>query len=257
MTQLASSRQLSALFKHVMNWVNQLAPLGKLRVCINLGNALLAQLDPDSHKPHGLSVEIAESLSLHHGLELAMQMVQTAKESVAAVADKTADIGFFAIDPARARDVCFTKAYAYIDACYVAHEARGIQSLQAVDQTGVRIVVGLGSAYDLFLSRHIQQAELVRAPSTQEVMPMFLEETYEVAAGLQHTLVQEAKKHPQLKILMPPFMAIAQALGCHPSHSDEVKTGLQTFVNNQLPSIAASIARQGLSGVRAAVSPNT
>jgi polar amino acid transport system substrate-binding protein len=239
-----------------MNWVNQLAPQGKLCVCINLGNALLAQLDPESHKPQGLSVEIAESFALHHGLELEMQMVQTAKESVAAVANKSADIGFFAIDPARATDVSFTKAYVYIDACYLAHEERRIQSLQAVDQSGVRIVVGLGSAYDLFLSRHIQHAELVRAPSTQDVIPVFLAETYEVAAGLQHALTQEAKKHPQLKVLMPPFMAIAQALGCHPSHSEEVKTGLQTFVENQMPSIAASIARQGLSGVRAAFDQN-
>jgi hypothetical protein len=83
-------------------------------------------------------------------------------------------------------------------------------------------------------------------------MPVFWAEGYEVAAGLQHDMSEEVKQHLQLQILSPPFMAIAQALGCHPSHSDEVKAGLQGFLEKQKPEIAASIGRQGLRGVRPA-----
>jgi polar amino acid transport system substrate-binding protein len=168
------------------------------------------------------------------------------------IAKQTADIGFFAIDPARAKDIAFTQAYLHIDACYVVHKEGGPQNMQGVDQANNRIVVGLGSAYDLFLSRHIQQAELIRAASTQEVMPVFWAEGCEVAAGLQHAMSKEVKQHPQLQILSPPFMAIAQAMGCHPSHSDEVKAGLQDFLEKQKPEIAASIAKHALGGVRPA-----
>ena len=235
-----------------MTWTQPLIPTGTLRVCINLGNALLAQLEPNSQKPSGISVELAQALARQLGVELQIQLVHTAKESVAAVAKQTADIGFFAIDPARAKDIAFSQAYLHIDACYVVRKQSGIQTVQGIDHADNRIVVGLGSAYDLFLSRHIQKAELVRAASTQEVMPVFWAEGYEVAAGLQHAMSEEAKRDPQLQILAPPFMTIAQAIGCHPSHSDEVKAVLQNFLEKQKPNIAASITRHALGGVRPA-----
>ena len=78
---------------------------------------------------------------------------------------------------------------------------------------------------------------------------MFWAEGYEVAAGLQHAMPEEVKQHPQLHLLSPPFMAIAQAMGCHPSHSDEFKAGLQGFLEKQKPEIAASIDMHALSGV--------
>jgi polar amino acid transport system substrate-binding protein len=235
-----------------MIWTRQLIPTGTLRVCINLGNALLAQLEPNSQKPSGISVELAQALARQIGVELQMQLVHTAKESVAAVAKQTADIGFFAIDPARAKDIAFTQAYMYIDACYVVRKQSSLATVQGIDHANNRIVVGLGSAYDLFLSRHIQRAKLIRAASTQEVMPVFWAEGCEVAAGLQHAMAEEVKQHSQLQILSPPFMAIAQAMGCHPSHSDEVKAGLQDFLVKQRLEITASIARQGLGGMRTA-----
>jgi len=237
---------------NAMAWTQQLVPTGALRVCINLGNALLAQLEPTSQQPQGISVELAQALARQLGVELQIQLVHTAKESVAAVAQQMADIGFFAIDPARAKDIAFTQAYLHIDACYVVHKQSGLQTVQDIDHANNRIVVGLGSAYDLFLSRDIQQAELVRAASTQEVMSVFRAKGYEVAAGLQHAMSEEVKHDPQLQILSPPFMAIAQAMGCHPSDSDEVKAGLQDFLNQQKPAIANSIDRNALRGVRPA-----
>lgn len=235
-----------------MTWTQPLIPTGTLRVCINLGNALLAQLDPKSQAPQGISVDLAQALARQLGVELQIQLVHTAKESVAAVAKQTADIGFFAIDPARAKDIAFSQAYLHIDACYVVRKQSDIQTVQDIDHADNRIVVGLGSAYDLYLSRHIQKAELVRAASTQEVMPVFWAKGYEVAAGLQHAMSEEAKRDPQLQILSPPFMTIPQAMGCHPSHSDEVKAALQNFLEKQKPDIAASITRHALGGVRPA-----
>jgi polar amino acid transport system substrate-binding protein len=140
----------------------------------------------------------------------------------------------------------------HIDACYVVRKNKGLETAQEIDQGNNRIVVGLGSAYDLFLTRHIQKAELIRATSTQEVMSVFLDNGYEVAAGLQHAMSEEVKKHPQLQMLSPPFMAIAQAMGCHPSHSHVVKEGLQAFLDTQATDIKASIARHGMRGVSAA-----
>lgn len=236
-----------------MSWIHELASNGILRVCINTGNAMLAQQDPNTHEPQGISVMLAERLAQAHNLQLDTTVVSTAKAAVSTVANKKADIGFFAIDPERANDVYFTRAYVYIDACYMTRKASGLQSLQDIDQAGVRVVVGAGSAYDLFLSRHMQHATLIRAASTPEVIPLFVDQGYEVAAGLQHALNEEVQAHPEWAVVMPPFMAIPQALGCHPKHSDTVKAGLQAFIEDELKAgrIADSITQHRLIGVRA------
>ena len=237
-----------------MSWIQELAPSGILRVCINTGNALLAQQDPHTHELQGISVMLAERLAHTHKLQLHTVLVNTAKASVAAVANKEADIGFFAIDPERAKDVYFTRAYVYIDACYMTRKSSGLRSLQDIDQAGVRIVVGAGSAYDLFLSRHVQNASIIRAASTPDVVPLFADQGYEVAAGLHQALNDEVPAHPEWAVVTPPFMAIPQAMGCHPKHSEDVKDGLQTFIEDQLKGghVADSIAQQRLKGVRAA-----
>jgi ABC-type amino acid transport substrate-binding protein len=237
-----------------MAWIHELAPNGILRVCINTGNALLAQQDPQTHELRGISVMLAARLANSHKLQLQTVLVTTAKASVAAVANKQADIGFFAIDPERAKDVHFTRAYVYIDACYLTRKTSGLHHFQDIDRAGVQIVVGAGSAYDLFLSRHVQYASIIRAASTPDVVPLFADQGYEVAAGLQQALNEEVQAHPEWALVMPPFMAIPQAMGCHPKHSEDVKEGLQAFIDDQLKAghVAESIAQERLKGVRAA-----
>ena len=237
-----------------MSWVQQLTNNGSLRVCINTGNALLAQLDPISGQATGISVKLAQALAKEHDVNLDMRVVGTAKAAVEAIANKEADIAFFAIDPERAKDIHFTRAYLNIDACYLVHADSIIKNLPDVDRAGHRIVVGGGSAYDLFLSRHILHATLVRASSTPEVMALFKTGGYEIAAGLQHAMSEELMQGPSLRMVLPPFMAIAQAMGCHPSHSQEVKQGLAAFLKEKLQQnfIAHQIEQQGLLGVRPA-----
>ena len=133
-------------------------------------------------------------------------------------------------------------------------KSSGLNHLQDIDRAGVRIVVGAGSAYDLFLSRHVQHASIIRAASTPDVVPLFADQGYEVAAGLQQALNEGAQAHPEWAVVTPPFMAIPQAMGCHPKHSEDVKDGLQAFIDDQLKAghVANSIAQHRLKGVRAA-----
>ena len=106
----------------------------------------------------------------------------------------------------------------------------------------------------MFLSRHVQYASIIRAASTPDVVPLFADQGYEVAAGLQQTLNEEVQAHPEWALVTPPFMAIPQAMGCHPKHSEDVKEGLQAFIDDQLKAghVADSIAQQNLTGVRVA-----
>ena len=74
---------------------------GTLRASINLGNPILANLDPATGKPVGVSVDLATELARRLGVPLQLIAVKSAGESVDNVNQDKADIGFFAVDPKR------------------------------------------------------------------------------------------------------------------------------------------------------------
>ena len=136
--------------------IAEVAPTGKLRAVINLGNAVLARQQPDSDEPAGVSVDLARACARLLGLELELIPVKVAAEAVAAVTEERADIGFFAIDPGRGAGIAFTAPYVLIEGAYLVRNDSPLTDNAQVDAPGRDIVVGKGSAYDLYLSRHIQ-----------------------------------------------------------------------------------------------------
>jgi polar amino acid transport system substrate-binding protein len=129
------------------------APTGTLRASINLGNALLANLNPATQQPFGISIDLAHELARRLGVGVELIAFDSARYSVEAVKDEKADIGFFAIDPLRGDGITFTAPYVVIEGGYMVREASKLQSIDAVDRAGNTIAVIKGSAYDLFLSR--------------------------------------------------------------------------------------------------------
>jgi polar amino acid transport system substrate-binding protein len=86
-----------------------LAPTGRLRACINLGNAVLARRDATSGQPAAVSVDLARALADQLGVETEFVVVDAAMKSVQAVRAGAADIGFFAIDPEPQRRLCASR----------------------------------------------------------------------------------------------------------------------------------------------------
>lgn len=188
------------------------APGGTLRAAINLGNPILARPDAQAGAA-GLSVDLAQCLADRLGLPLALHVVKTAAESVAAVRVGAADVGFFAVDPARGEGIRFTAPYVLIEGAYLVRDASPLQDLSEVDRAGQRVVVGQGSAYDLFLTRALKAATLLRAPSSPAVVETFLAEGADVAAGVKQQLQSDALRHGGLRLLPGRFMVIEQAMG--------------------------------------------
>ena len=210
--------------------IQKIAPTGKLRASINLGNPILANKDPVSGKPFGVSVDLAHAYAKKLGLELELIVFDSAGKSVEAVTQEKADMGFFAIDPLRGEGITFTAAYVLIEGAYLVKEDSSIQKNSDVDTQGVRVVVGKGSAYDLFLSREIKSAELVRSPTSPTVVDVFLKGAYEVAAGVRQQLESDATKNLGLRILPGRFMVIQQAMGLPKSRGEEAARLLSEFI---------------------------
>ena len=231
------------------------APTGTLRASINLGNPILANKDAVTGEPVGVSIDLARELGRRLRLPVDLVAFDAAGKSVEAVSDERADIGFFAIDPARGASIAFTAPYVLIEGFYMVRSDSPIQHNSEVDNANTRVAVGKGSAYDLFLSRELKHAQIVRAPTSPAVVQTFLEQGLEVAAGVKQQLESDAAKTPGLRLLGERFMVIQQAMGLPKSRGNAAADYLQRFVEEMKASgfVADSLQRHKING--AAVAP--
>ena len=167
--------------------VSAFAPTGRLRAAINVGNPILARLQADG-TPAGVSIDLAQRLAARLGLPLELQVFEAAAKSVDAVTQEQADFGFFAVDPVRGAGIAFSAPYVLIEGAYMVRSDSPLTDNAQVDVAGHTVVVGQGSAYDLYLSRELQHASIVRAPTSPAVVDVFLAPTGDVAAGVKTQL---------------------------------------------------------------------
>jgi polar amino acid transport system substrate-binding protein len=191
--------------------VKDLAPTGKLRAAINLGNTVLAQGTPQA--PRGITVDLARELAKRLGVALDMTTFDGAGKVFEALKGGSLDIAFLAIEPVRAAEIAFTAPYVIIEGCYMVPKDSPLKTPADVDREGVRIAVAKGSAYDLYLTRTLKHAKLVRAASGPESMAMFVADKLEAGAGVKQPVVEFVKSHPGLRVIEQRFMAIEQAMG--------------------------------------------
>lgn len=234
--------------------VSAFAPSGRLRAAINTGNPILAtQRGTDA--PTGISVDLAQALAQWLGVPLDLVVFDAAGKSVEAVKSGQADVGFFAIDPLRGEGLRFTAPYVLIEGAYLVREDSPLVDNSEVDRAGHRVMVGQGSAYDLFLSRALQAATIVRAPTSPAVVQAFLEQGADVAAGVKPQIAAEAARLGGLRLLPGRFMEIRQAMGLPAARGEPAAQALAAFVQRMLASgfVAEAMRRHQIQG--AAVAP--
>lgn len=229
--------------------IQALAPTGVLRASINLGNPILARPDPAAGAA-GVSVDLARALAQRLGVALDLLIFDAAGKSVEAVANEQADIGFFAIDPLRGAHIAFTPAYVLIEGSYLVREASPLQRNEEVDVSGRSVVVGKGSAYDLYLSRELKNAQILRAPTSPTVVQTFLDANADVAAGVRQQLEADSHALGGLRLLPGRFMLIQQAMGCPKSRGEAAADVLRAFVEDMKASgfVAQALQRHGIEG---------
>ncbi len=231
-----------------------LAPSGTLRAAINLGNPILAGIDAPSGEARGVSVDLARALAQQLGVGIELRLFDTAAKSVDAVTREEADIGFFAIDPLRGAGIAFTAAYVLIEGCYLVREGSPLASNEEVDRAGHTVVVGQGSAYDLYLTRELNKATMLRAATSPAVVSTFIERQADVAAGVKQQLEADARRHGGLRLLPGRFMVIQQAMGLPKGRSAAAAQSLASFVEEMKRSgfVAEALARHGVAGASVA-----
>ena len=228
---------------------SELAPTGKLRVGINYGNFLLVNKDRAS----GIAVDLGRELGKRLGVPVELVTYDAAGKLADGVKAGDWDVAFLGAEPQRANEIAFTAAYLEIPATYLVPAGSTIRTLGDVDRGGVRIAVAQKSAYDLYLSRNLKHAQLLRAEGIQGSYDLFIAQKLEVLSGLKPRLVTDAEKLPGSRVLEGQFTAVQQAIGAPKSREAGAKY-LREFAEDAKASglVTEAIARHGVRGVSVA-----
>jgi len=193
--------------------IKELTPTGKLRAGINLSNFLLVTDKSDLSHPKGVAPDMAAAIAKRLGVEVEYVCYESPGLLADAGGENEWDIGLIGADPLRAEKISFTEAYVEIEATYLVPAGSKFQHPKEVDAAGVKIAVSHRSAYDLWLTRNIQDAELVHAQGLDASFDLFVEQKLDALAGLRPKLMEEVEKLPGARILDGRFMAVQQAIG--------------------------------------------
>ena len=189
----------------------ELAPTGTLRAAINYNNPALAKRDVASGELSGLAVDLSRELARRVGVPLELVPYDAAARISDSAMNDEWDIGYLAIDPLRATHIDFSPPYIELEGTYLVPAGSPLQRIEDVDRDGVRIAVSVNSAYDLFLTRELKHAQLVRADNNPKSVALMRDRQLEALAAVRTVLVAAAEQLPQSRVLSGHFMTIPQA----------------------------------------------
>ena len=232
---------------------SELIPTGKLRVGVNLGNFLLVNKDAASGELRGVVPDLAAELARRLGTTAELISFPGAGQVADGAKAGAWDVGFIGAEPQRAQEIAFTLAYLEIPATYLVPAGSKITALAEVDRPGVRIATAARSAYDLYLSRNLKHAQLVRAEGIPGSYDLFVGEKLDVLSGLLPRLTSDVTRLPGARILEGKFTAVQQAIGT-PKSRTAAAAYLSEFVADIKASglVARLIEKHGAKGVNVA-----
>ena len=230
-----------------------LAPTGALRVGINYGNFILATRDAATGESRGVAIDLANELARRLGVRVEIVAYDSVAVMVEAAPSNTWDIAFLGSDPAREKLIDFTAAYLEIEATYLVPAGSPLRAVADVDRPGVRVAAPSKANYELYLSRALEQAQLVSTPGSEAAFEALKAGKADALAGLTQALIGLAPKLPGSRMLEGRFMAVQQSIGVPRGHAAGLAY-LRGLVEEAKASglVAQAIAKTGARGVTVA-----
>lgn len=229
--------------------VAELAPNGTMRAGINMSNPLLVTGRTSDGDPVGVSPDMAAAIADRLGVQVKLVQFPSPGVLADAMAEDAYDIGLIAAEPARAETIAFTDAYVEIEATYLVPPGSHLNVIADVDKPGIRVAVSARSAYDLYLTRTLEHAELVRAQGLGGALALLTDEKLDVLAGLRPALNEDVKSLPGARIMEGRYTTVQQAIGTNPKNA-AAATFLRDFVAEAKQSglVASLIEKHGVEG---------
>ena len=232
---------------------NPLAPSGRLKIGLNYSNFLLVLGDDANGEPRGIAPDLGRELARRTGLPFEFVKFDAAGKLFDAVKSAACDVGFLGAEPQRADEIDFTAPYLEIPVTFLVPAGSSIRSIAEVDREGVRVAVSERSAYDLFLTRTLKRAHIVRAKGIPASYDVFVAQKLEALAGLKPRLVEDQARLPGSRILEGQITGVQQAIAA-PKGREAAAKYLREFAEDVKRSgfVARTIEKHGVRGVTVA-----
>lgn len=229
---------------------NELAPSGRLRVGLNYQNFLLVIGDGPDGQPRGIAPDLGRELARRLDVPIEYVKYDDAGKLADGIATAACDVGFLGAEPQRANQIAFSNAYLVIPVTFLVPAGSAVQSIADIDREGVRVAVSERSAYDLYLTRTLKTATIVRSNGNPASYDAFVAQKLEALAGLKPRLVSAARNLPGSRILDGQITGVQQAIGTPKAREAGAKY-LREFAEDVKASgfVADAIARHKVPGV--------
>lgn len=230
-----------------------LAPTGKMRVGINYGNPLFAVRDAKTGEGSGIAIDLAREFGRRLGVPVELVGYNSGGQTAAGLKAGGWDVGFLAFEQGRTDIISFSAPYAEIDSTYLVHAGSPLRAAADVDKKGIYIAVSAGGGNDLFLTRHLKNATLVRLPTPDAAFKAFVSDKLDGYAGLKPTLLANSQKLPGSRVVEGRYTVIGYSAGV-PRGRDAGAKYLAAFIEDVKASgfVARSIEKSGIRGVSVA-----
>lgn len=230
----------------------ELTRSGKLRAGINFQNQLLTTLGPQGEQG-GVAVEFARELARRLAVPLDIIPYKSAGALADSVSTEAWDVSVLGDEPERAKVISFATPLTEIEATYIVPAGSPIHSIDEVDRPGIRIVSPAKSAFDLYLSRTIRNAQLVQIAGSNAAQEYFVKEKLDALAGLKPGLLEFAPTLPGSRILSGHFTVVRHTVGI-PRGRDAAAAYLRDLVEDVKASglVQKWIEKSGVKGLSVA-----
>ena len=229
---------------------SEFAPTGTLRVGLNMSNFLLTRTDAATGKPLGVAHDLGQELARRLGLPIQFVPHPNPGALADAATKNIWDVGCLGAEPQRANEIDFTAAYVEIESTYLVPAGSALKHANEVDRKGIRIIVPAKAAYELYLSRTINHAELIKEAGADASFKRFVDEKFDALAGLKPRLISDQAKLPGSVIVEGSFTAVQQAAGVPKGRANAAKY-LAAFIEDVKASglVAKAIAENRVVGL--------
>ena len=232
-----------------------LAPTGTLRAVFLATNPVQGIPNPKTGEVTGPAADITRELARKLGVPFSINGLDGVPAVMEAVNKRTADIGFLAADPTRAVQVNFTGAYSIGHNAYMVRRDSAIQNIADADRAGVKIGVAAGDAVDLYLSRTLKQAQLVRPANRtmEEAVRLLTSGEIDAFAANKQRLTEAAAHAPNVRLVPGSVLPVQQSIVVGKENTAGV-TMLNRFIDEARDSgfLRDVIERAKLAGVEVA-----
>jgi len=233
--------------------VADLVQSGALRTGLGIGSLTTATRNPATGEVKGPALELGRALAARMGIQFVPVEYPRPGAVIDGLRANAWDISILIVDPVRAEQVDFSHPFMQSDLTYLVDAGSTIQGVADADHQGIRIAVARGDTSDLYLTRVLKRAELVRTDSIAAAVELLRTGGVNAIALNRPSLMAQSATLPGSRVLSEGFADIYSAVAVPKGHDARL-----AYINEFIEEAKASglvkrmIETLALQGVRVA-----